>query len=189
MANVRTIQRSFAGGEVSPEMYGRLDDIKFSTGVALCRNFISKPQGPLINRPGFEFVREVKDSSNKTRLVSFTYSTTQTMILEMGAGYFRFHTNGATLMLSGTSSAWVTSTGYVVGDLVSHSGTNYYCTTAHTSGTFATDLSAGKWYAEPASGIYEIPNPYAESRPRNKIRGGNNDAMEFYSNRTCMEFL
>jgi hypothetical protein len=98
MPNVRVFQRSFAGGEISPEMFGRIDDGKYQTGLARCRNFIVKPQGPVENRPGFAFVREVKDSTKKVRLLPFTYSTTQTMVIEMGAGYFRFHTMGATLM-------------------------------------------------------------------------------------------
>ena len=98
MANVKTLQRAFAGGEVSPEMFGRIDDVKYQTGLSTCRNFLIKPQGPAENRPGFEFVRAVKDSTKKTRLIPFTYSVTQTMIIEVGAGYFRFHTDGATLM-------------------------------------------------------------------------------------------
>lgn len=58
MANVRTLQRSFAGGEMSPEMFGRIDDVKFQTGAAKLRNFIAKPQGPVENRSGFEFVEK-----------------------------------------------------------------------------------------------------------------------------------
>ena len=101
MANIRTLQRSFSGGEISPEMFGRFDDAKYQSGLARCRNFITKPQGPAENRPGFAFVRAVKDSTKKVRLIPFTYSTTQTMVIEMGAGYFRFHTQGATLMSEG----------------------------------------------------------------------------------------
>lgn len=41
--------------------------------------------------------------------------------------------------------AWVTSTSYAINNLVSNSGKSYICTEAHTSGTFGTDLSAGKW--------------------------------------------
>jgi hypothetical protein len=102
VANVRTLQRSFAGGEVSPEMFGRSDDAKYLSGLAKCRNFITKPQGPAENRPGFAFVREVKDSTKRTRLIPFTYSTTQTMVIELGAGTFRFHTQGGTLLSAGT---------------------------------------------------------------------------------------
>lgn len=42
---------------------------------------------------------------------------------------------------------WVTGTAYPYGQLVTNSGTTYVCATAHTSGTFATDLTAGKWTA------------------------------------------
>jgi len=100
MPNIRTLQRSFGGGEVTPEFFGRIDDIKFQTGLALCRNFIVLPHGPIATRPGFAFVRAVKDSTKKTRLIPFTYSTDQTMVIELGAGYFRFHTQGATLEAS-----------------------------------------------------------------------------------------
>ena len=41
--------------------------------------------------------------------------------------------------------AWVTATAYTVGDVVENGGTTYICIVAHTSGTFATDLSAVKW--------------------------------------------
>ena len=98
MPNIRTLQRSFGGGEVTPEFFGRIDDVKYQTGLALCRNFIVLPHGPIANRPGFAFVRAVKDSTKKTRLIPFAYSTDQTMVIEIGAGYFRFHTQGATLM-------------------------------------------------------------------------------------------
>lgn len=101
MANVRTLQRSFAGGEVSPEMYGRIDDAKYQAGAATMRNFIAKPQGPAENRAGFAYVNEVKDSSKKTRLIPFTFNTTQTMVIELSPGYIRFHTQGATLTSGG----------------------------------------------------------------------------------------
>jgi hypothetical protein len=40
---------------------------------------------------------------------------------------------------------WVTSFGYSVNDVVIQSDRFYRCLVAHTSGTFATDLSSGKW--------------------------------------------
>jgi hypothetical protein len=101
MPNVRTLQRSFAGGEMSPEMFGRIDDVKYQTGAATMKNFMATPQGPAENRPGFAFVRAVKNSAKRTRLIPFTYSTTQTMVIELGEGYIRFHTQGATLMSGG----------------------------------------------------------------------------------------
>lgn len=116
MANTRFLQRSFSGGEVTPEFFGRIDDVKYQSGLATCRNFIVKPHGPAENRPGFAFVREVKDSTKKVRLIPFTYSTTQTMVLELGAGYFRFHTQGGTL-LDGSGNPYEIANPYAEADL------------------------------------------------------------------------
>lgn len=98
MGDFRTHTRSFAGGEVSPEFFGRIDDVKFQTGLALCRNFIVKPQGPIENRAGTRFVNEVKDSATRTRTIPFVYSFDQTLLIEISVGAFRFHTQGQTVL-------------------------------------------------------------------------------------------
>ena len=54
MPVTRTFYRSFSGGEISPEMFGRIDDAKFQQGAPTMRNFIAKPQGPAENRAGFK---------------------------------------------------------------------------------------------------------------------------------------
>lgn len=41
--------------------------------------------------------------------------------------------------------AWLTSTAYIVGNFVTNAEDGYLCVIAHTSGTFATDLAAGRW--------------------------------------------
>ena len=41
--------------------------------------------------------------------------------------------------------AWLTGTAYALRDVVSQSGNSYICAIAHTAGTFATDLAAGRW--------------------------------------------
>ena len=158
MAQGRTLQRSFAGGEITPEMFGRIDDVKFQTGLALCRNFVTKPHGPAENRAGTMFVREVKDSTKRVRLIPFTFNTTQTMVLELGDKYIRFHTQGATL-LAGSPADYVEATAYVVGDLVSSSGDVYYCI-ANTTGN--APPNATYWYPLPSE-AYEIPTPYEEA--------------------------
>ena len=49
-----------------------------------------------------------------------------------------------------TDTLWLTATAYVAGDLVLFTdGHVYKCLTAHTSGTFATDLAATKWLLVP----------------------------------------
>lgn len=158
----KTLIRSFAGGEITPELFGRVDLPKFQTGLATCLNFLVLPHGPVSVRPGFGYVHTTKASSQLCRVIPFRYSTEQAYAIEIGVGYFRWHTEGGTLA-HGAAAAWVTATAYVIGDLRTHGGTTYYCVEAHTSGTFATDLAAGKWYAQPSTGEYEIPSPYAEA--------------------------
>ena len=102
MATTRVLQRSFAGGEVTPEFHGRIDDVKYQTGLATCKNFIVFPHGPVGNRGGTKYVNTVKNSAHTVRLIPFTFSTTQTMVLEFGHQYVRFHTQGATLLDSGS---------------------------------------------------------------------------------------
>lgn len=41
--------------------------------------------------------------------------------------------------------SWATTTAYIINDIVLESGAYYRCRENHTSGTFATDLTAGKW--------------------------------------------
>ena len=96
----KSLTRSFAGGELTPELFGRLDLGKYQTGLALCRNFIVTPQGPIVNRPGTELVRATK-GNGVARVIPFIYSADQTLVIEIGVGYFRFHTDGATVLSAG----------------------------------------------------------------------------------------
>jgi len=159
MPTTRTFFRSFAGGELSPEMFGRIDDVKFQTGAAKLRNFIAMPQGPAENRAGTAFVRAVKNSAKRTRLIPFTYSTTQTMVLELGDGYIRFHTQGATLLV-GAPALYNPALTYAIGALVSNAGLVYYATAPVPLAT--NPPNAAHWYLIPTP-AYEIPTPYAEA--------------------------
>lgn len=158
VTQLRIIQRAFNGGEVTPEFWGRTDDGKYFTGLAVCRNFIPLPHGPTWNRAGFAFVRAVKDSTKQTRVIPFSFSTTQTMVLELGAGYFRFHTQGATLLV-GAPAAYNGATAYTQGALAANGGVNYYAVQASTG---HAPPNATYWYPIP-SDAYEIPNGYAEA--------------------------
>jgi hypothetical protein len=108
MGTVRSLSRSFSSGEITPELFGRIDLQKRQEGLARCRNFITLPHGPAFNRPGTEFVREVKTSASATRVIPFSYNNAQTFVIELGAGYFRWHTDAATLTYT-DGSAYVAS--------------------------------------------------------------------------------
>ena len=159
MPVTRTFYRSFSGGEISPEMFGRIDDAKFQQGAATMRNFIAKPQGPAENRAGFKYVAEVKDSTKAVRLLSFTFSTTQTMVIEMGHEYFRFHTQGQPLLYV-DGAAYNQGTAYNVGDIAKYNNVNYYATIQQQGQA----LSTSNFYAMPTNpNIYEIPHPFQEA--------------------------
>jgi len=162
MASLRTLLRSFSAGEITPELFGRVDLNKRQEGLETCRNFITLPHGPAVNRAGTEFVREVKDSSKIVRLLPFSYNNEQTFVIELGAGYFRFHTQGATLLYANPSSGWSSVTSYVGGEIVSFGGINYY---ARAPGiNKQPNLWPTWWYALPMSpNVYEIPNAYTEA--------------------------
>lgn len=117
MSNVRNLSRSFAAGEITPELFGRVDLDQFQTGLATCRNFITLPHGPAANRPGFAFVLAAKFAASRSRLIPFSYSTTQTMVLEFGVGYIRFHTQGQTLLTADGSAYYEVATPYTEADL------------------------------------------------------------------------
>lgn len=94
----RPLQRSFAAGEITPEMYGRIDLVKYTTGLTKCLNMTVLPHGPVSRRPGFGFVNEAKDSTRRVRILPFQFNSTQTVVLEFGHQYIRFHINGQTLL-------------------------------------------------------------------------------------------
>jgi len=158
MPKASPIQYSFNTGELSPTLEGRTDLNKYSSGCRTLENFIPMVQGPARRRSGTYFVEEIKNSANRSWLLRFEFSESQAYILEFGDQYIRFYTNYGQVQ-TGSITAWLTSTAYAVGDLRSNGGTNYYCKVAHTSGTFSTDLAAGKWHTLTGT-TYEIPSPY-----------------------------
>ncbi|HGE8494724.1 TPA: hypothetical protein ACGD7R_003000 [Serratia marcescens] len=98
------IQPSFAGGEVSPSLYGRVDLEKYQTSLRRCRNFIVRQYGGVENRPGTRYVAPAKFPDRKCRLIPFQFNTEQTYVLEVGDHYFRVFMDGAQVVYSSGSS-------------------------------------------------------------------------------------
>ena len=73
---------SFVSGEFSAKLDGRQDFAKYQTSCKTLENFVVAPQGAAVRRVGTQFIEEVKTSANKTRLIPFEFSTTQTYILK-----------------------------------------------------------------------------------------------------------
>jgi hypothetical protein len=100
-----TIQTSFVGGEISPSLMGRTDVAQYANACAIVENWLIRPYGSLISTPGTEFINECKTggTTSISRLIQFIFSRTDSYIIEMGVGYFRFYTDGAVVVSTGTT--------------------------------------------------------------------------------------
>lgn len=157
MSLVRTFSRAFSGGEVTPELFGLIDDSVYQRGLKQARNFITRPHGPAETRPGTQYVRTAGAPSTAVWLIPFEYAANQNVVLEVGDLYMRFHADGGTL-LAPAATAWSNATAYTVGNLASRLGVTYYCKAPNTN---QQPPNATYWHPQPASGEYEIPTPYA----------------------------
>ena len=82
MAKLSLAQTSFNAGEISPRMHGRFDLEKYGMGAKTLLNFVVQPEGGVLRRSGTRWVAEVEDSTVRSRLVAFIFSTTQAYTLE-----------------------------------------------------------------------------------------------------------
>lgn len=88
--SIRLGQNSFSKGIISPSLQGRVDLEQYSLGLKDLKNGIVLQEGCVVNRPGLEYLGEVKYSSRKTRLIEFVFNLEQSYILEFGHKYIRF---------------------------------------------------------------------------------------------------
>ncbi len=96
---------SFAGGEWSPVMEGRIDLDGYRQACRTMENMFSLPQGAAVFRPGFRYVGTPK---GKARLIPFIHSTAQSYMLELGATYMRFWMDQAQILSGGVPYEIVT---------------------------------------------------------------------------------
>ena len=115
MARVAVQLTNFTGGELSPRLDGRNDLAKYASGCSTLENLVVYPHGSAARRPGTNFVAAVKDSTKKTRLIPFEFSTTQTYMLEFGDQYIRFYKDNGQILSGG--SAYEISTPYLEAEL------------------------------------------------------------------------
>jgi hypothetical protein len=106
---------SFVSGEFSAKLDGRTDFAKYQTSCKTLENFLIHPQGAATRRVGTQFISEIKDSTKKTRLIPFEFSTTQTYILEFGNQYIRFYKDKGQILSGG--SAYEISSPYLEAEL------------------------------------------------------------------------
>lgn len=94
------IQVSFNGGELSPRMFGRLDQPRYQSGAERMENFIPLVQGPAIRRSGFRFIGQTLGSL-PVRLVPFPVSDEESYMLAFSDQRIRFYRNESSLLVGG----------------------------------------------------------------------------------------
>lgn len=80
----RIAQYGFSGGEIAPSLFGRSDLDKYALSLRRAKNVLITKVGGILNRPGTEFIGEVRDSADITRITPFQFSTTQAYVIEWG---------------------------------------------------------------------------------------------------------
>ena len=185
------IQRSFAGGEISPALYARADQVKYATGLKTCRNFLVMRHGGVANRSGTKLIAEHKFHSKKIRMIPFVFNADQTYVLEFGDQYMRVIRYGVQLtnatknivgitqanpgVVNVTAHGYATGTEIYIKDIIGPTdlnGRNFKVVSVDANNFSLTDV-----YGTPIStltmptyvsggtvaSIYEIATPYLEA--------------------------
>ena len=163
-------QVAFSGGLIAPALHGRVDYEKYGYALSRCENFFVRREGGVSNRPGTEYIASTKDHDKASRLVSFSFSSSQAFMLEFGEGYIRFYKEGSQVVVSSDDAVlWAATTYYLAGRVIRNSSSNvYYCSVAGQSGateptwgtTEGVEITDGtcKWVYIGALGCpYQVP--------------------------------
>jgi hypothetical protein len=192
MARVAVELTNFTGGELSPRLDGRTDLTKYSSGCSTLENLVVYPHGSAARRPGSTFIAEVASSANKTRLIPFEFSTTQTYMLEFSNLKMRVYKDkGAVLegdkTITGITQAnpavvTASSHGYSNGDEVLISGVSgmtevnnkRFLVADKTTNTFelqdkdGVDINSTSFTAYASGGVsnkvFELATPYTTAQ-------------------------
>ena len=124
MARVAVELTNFTGGELSPRLDGRTDLTKYTSGCATLENLIVYPHGSAARRPGSTFVAEVANSANKTRLIPFEFSTTQTYMLEFSNLKMRVYKDSGSVLEGDKTISAITKANPAVVTANSHGYSN-----------------------------------------------------------------
>ena len=185
---------SFVSGEFSSKLDGRQDFPKYNTSCKVLENFLVAPQGAAQRRVGTQFIDEVKDSSKKTRLIPFEFSTAQTYILEFGDGYIRFFKDKGQIVTGSPSVAYEISSPYLEAELfdikfAQSADVMYLChpnhnvrklsRTGHTSWTLTTVSFSGS-PATPIAGANNRPSCVSFFEQRLVFANSNNNPQTLW---------
>ena len=87
-------QTSFASGEISPLLKGRIDRDIYLNGASLIRNAVVSPLGGIKKRSGTEYIANTTGDA-AARLISFEFNAIQTYLLVFTAGEMKVYKEDA----------------------------------------------------------------------------------------------
>ncbi len=175
---------SFAAGEISPALHGRVDLAKYQVGLRTCLNWFIHPFGGASTRAGTSFVGQCVNAMARSRLVPFAFNTQQTYVLEFGDQKMRVIKEGGYVLEGGFAITSLTqgnpavvtvsgAHGYSTGDSVFLTGVGgmadvngrQFAITALSSTTFSLSVDTSGYGAWTSGGtaarIYTLATPYA----------------------------
>lgn len=94
---------TFAGGELGQNLVARADLAKYQIAVEKMENYVVMKGGGATRAPGTRFVLELKDQSQRGKLIPFRRSSTDYYALAINGGVARFVRDGGFLETSVTT--------------------------------------------------------------------------------------
>lgn len=184
--SINVIQTSFAGGELSPTLYARVDLAKYHVGAAKLLNFFVDYRGGVSNRSGFSLVARTITTINE-RLIPFQFSTIQNYALEFADARMRVIKDGGLVYYpvktivgitkATTGVVEVVAHGYITGNQIIMSVVgmtqvnqiDYFVNVIDANHFFLTDwdgnsidtISYDTFVSGTVANVYQVTSPYA----------------------------
>ncbi|MBX9688199.1 MAG: hypothetical protein K2X27_15935 [Candidatus Obscuribacterales bacterium] len=103
MVRGNVVLLNVSGGELSPELYARIDLPIYQRGMERVQNYLVLPQGGLLYRNAFQHVHNTRSLATG-RLISFTFSEQDTYVIELTDKKMRFYRNFGAILDTATKS-------------------------------------------------------------------------------------
>lgn len=151
---ISLLQPSFSAGEVSPSLSARVDIAKYSTALAICKNFTVMAQGGVRNRPGTKYVGSTI-SDLPARMIRFKFSIGDACVLIFSDLKMRVVRKGAYVLAPIVTngkfrqnvSGWAAYVGAVTWDSSKAIGLSNTTTTTAQAGQALNNLIVGQTYS------------------------------------------
>lgn len=121
---VDMIQPSFAKGEISPSLYGRVDTAMYQVALRTAYNAVVHAAGGISNRPGLAYVGPVLDHTRAPYLIPFEFRTEDTYLLEFGNLYMRVIRNDGHVLNAAKTILDITNADPAVVEVTAHGYTD-----------------------------------------------------------------